>query len=249
MWRPRVSDWIEELMSRDDLDSRSASRVRRQLGGRALFFDGDTHRGMQMLTEAKDLDPRSSLAHAFAALAGMMLGRSDFVHTEVRLAMETAVEPVERLFAFHCLGKHEVDSGRMTEATVVAADFLEWARAMRFPTAIAMAHLLRGRALSETDPHAAVEEFDAGHHVNELLDNWVVRVSLLREQGALAPTGDPASALTAYADAIGLCYRHNDTGNVMQSLCYAAILLFEHDLEVAAARMVEVNGRLRAEPI
>ena len=203
-----------------------------------LFFGNDAHRAIAPATEAVELDPACAMAHVMATFGAMFVGRAQEAVLAATAAQGLACDASEEVFCLIALGSALLDAGHVDRADLVADAFIAWAEDLQYPTATGMAYHLKGRTLAELDGAAARECFERGLAIvrEEIRGCWIVDTNLEREMGPLVHRTSPADAPEWALASLRESVRHNETGNLLTALAYAAIVVADGGLDEVAAR-------------
>ena len=225
---PEPGRWLASLIRSDVSEESWMSDALMVAANHALFYEADTPKGAAFAQRATELDPSNSFAHAQACIASMFAGDRDAVVEQGRLAADTARDTMERLLGLMVLGNALLFDGQLDEASTVVSELRELGDSTGHPSAIATAHHLAGRLLAETDPDAALPEFQAGLNAVDGLDRFVAEGNLQRELIALLMHSEPKAAINVAVEFLQRCDERNDTGQVNNALAYLVTIL--HDL-------------------
>lgn len=230
--------WMCPLLD-EQFSSASVAAVNRWMASVwNLFFGNDRERANSLSTEAVNLDPSCAIAHGVCALGALLTGRPDDAVLAVDAAERLECDAGEQQFVLMVRGNALLLAGDVAEAASLADRFIIWAEERQIPTAMALAHHLKGRTVAESDLTAAQQSFERGLKVvrERIPECVLVEIMLKREMIPIVYGIDRSDALELAWDVVRKCVRHNETGNLLSSLAYAAIMLADgsHD-DVAAA--------------
>jgi hypothetical protein len=177
----------------------------------------------------------------------MFTGDDGEVVAHGRRCLATATDAMERTLGLMVLGNALFFTEQLDEAATVLDALRDLATSSGYSTAIATARHMSGILLAETDPAAALAEFEAGLDEVAGLDLFVAESNLRRELIPVLMRTDRPRAIRAAADFLKRCDDHNDTGQVNNGVAYVVTIL--HDLgalELAAEAAGNVGQPLLA---
>ena len=235
--------WLSPIVEQGDTDQSWMPTALMVAANHALFHESDTPKGAALAQQATELDPSHSLAHSQACIASMFAGDRDAVVVHGQHSADTAADDMERLLGLMVLGNALFFTGRFDEAAEVVAQLRKLGDSTGYPSAIATAHHLAGRLLAETDPEAALVEFQAGLEVVDGLDLFVAESNLRRELIPVLMRTDPDAAVLAAAEFLKRCDERNDTGQVNNGLAYLVTILHDVGASELAAETAGHVGR------
>ena len=236
--------WMCELLDAEFSDAAVAAANRWMAALWNIFLGNDVDRANTLSTDAVDLDPSCAIAHGVCALGAIVTGRSDDAVLAARAAEGLALDAGEKQFLQMVQGNALLLAGDVNAATRTANAFITWAEDLQIPTAMAMAYHLCGRTLAEYDSAAARESIERGLEVirEQIPECVLVEINLKRAMMSLSYELHPDEALELALDVLQKCVRHNETGNLLGSLAFAAIMLAEGGLDEVAAEAIGAAG-------
>ena len=215
-----------------------------------LFFGNDARRALFLSTQAVEFDPTSASAHVVHCMSAMLCGDAATAVRAASTAQGLARDGIEEAYCFIVAGHAFLQTGDVEEAGTIAQAFVEWAEDMRYPSAIAMAHHLRGRTLAEGDIERAFRSFESGLSTarGEIPGNWVVELNLKRDMLPLVAHTRRDDAVEWASAILRESARHNETGQLLTAVAYTAVLLADSGVDEVAARAVGAAGRVLLAP-
>lgn len=239
-----------ELLDAEFSNASVAAANRWMAGNWHLFFGNDADRAMTLSTEAVELDPSCAMTHLLSAIGALLTGKPDQALVAAGPAEGLTRDAGEHRYFLMVLGNAHLLAGDVGEATRVADAFVAWAEDRQFPTAMGMAYHLKGRTLAEQDAAAARESFERGLGVirEQIPECWLVEINLKREMIPLAFRMDSSDAIELAVAVLRESVRHNETGNLLSSFAYAAIMLADDSLDEIAATAIGAAGPMLLAP-
>ena len=233
-----------ELADHDFADPEIAAANHWMASNWCMFFGGDLQRAVDYAHEAAELDPTCAMAQIMRAVSDMILGRPELALPAADDALAAATTEIQECLALMIRGNAALQIGDVADAAHIADRFLRTAERADHPSALAFAHHLNGRVLYEDDPDAAARALERGLAIagERIPDCWPARINLLREMIPVIRRTAPERAARTALEALDLCMRHNNTGNVISAFAYVAMILHDEHRSDMAARALGAAG-------
>jgi len=136
--------------------------------------------------------------------------------------------------------------GDFDEATSLAAEMLQRAKATESPFSISYAHAAYGRAFAKVDPERALEALRTAIQIAHVSRNRMFEAVFKRELAGLEATdGNVQVALDSLDHVIDAFHQLGDTANLAPTLGYLVLLFHRLDRHVEAATLY---GAIRQHP-